>query len=86
MDLIYSKSGILYEIIPEASRPTHDAENPKPGPHADGVAGSVNSPTIEYLAKKLHQFSVKQSMEEAAKAAPSPQMEFFFAQTSQNGN
>ena len=30
LDLIYSQSGILYEIIPEAPRPTHDAEKPKP--------------------------------------------------------
>ena len=37
LDLIYSQSGILYEIIPEAMRPTHDAEKPKHGAHADGV-------------------------------------------------
>ena len=54
LDLIYSQSGILYEIIPEAPRPTHDAEKPKPGPHVDGVVGSMNSPTIESLAKQLH--------------------------------
>ena len=54
LDLIYSQSGILYEIILEAPRPTHDAEKPKLGPHADGVVGSVNSPTIESLAKNLH--------------------------------
>ena len=53
LDLIYSQSGILYEIIPEAPRPTHDAEKPKPRPHADGVVGSVNSPTVESLAKQL---------------------------------
>ena len=58
----------------------------KPGPHADGVVGSVNSPTVESLAKQLHQLSVKQSMAEAAKAAPSPQSANVFAQTSQKGN
>ena len=46
LDLIYSQSRILYEIIPQASRPTHDTEKPNPGPHADGVVGSVNSPTV----------------------------------------
>ena len=51
LDLIYSQSGILYEIIPEAPRPIHNVEKPKPGPHVDGVAGSVKSPTIESLAK-----------------------------------
>ena len=72
LNLIYSQSGILYEIIPEAPRPTHDVKKPKPGPHADGVIGFVNSPTIESLAKKIHQLSVKQSMAEVAKAIPSP--------------
>ena len=61
-------------------------EKPKPGPHADGVVGSVNSPTIDSLTKQLHQLSVKKSMVEAAKAAPSPQSANVFAQTSQKGN
>ena len=86
LDLIYSQSGILYEIIPEAPRPTHDVEKPKPGPHADGVVGSVNSPTVESLAKQLHQLSVKHSTIEATKVVPSPQNENVFAQTSQKGN
>ena len=84
--MIYSQSRILYDIIPEAPRPTHDVEKPKPGPHADGVVGSVNSPIIESLAKQLHHLSVKHSMAEAAKAAPSPQIAIFFIQTSQKGN
>ena len=86
LDLIYSQSGILYEIIPEAPRPTHDAEKPKPRPHVDGVVGFVNSPTIKSLAKQLHQLSVKQSTTEAAKASPSPHSANVFAQTSQKGN
>ena len=64
----------------------HEAENPKPGPHADGVVGSVNSPTVESLTKQIHQLSVKQSTAKAAKAAPSPQNANVFAQTSQKGN
>ena len=86
LHLIYSQSRILYEIIPEAPRPIHDVEKPKLGPHANGVVGSVNSPTVESLAKQLHQLSVKQSTAEAAKAAPSPQSANVFAQTSQKGN
>src|SRR5713226_4290285 len=86
LDLIYSQSGILYEIIPEAPRPSHEAGKPKPGPHADGVVGSVTSPTVESLTKQLHQLSVKQSTVEEAKAAPSPQNANVFAQTSQKGN
>ena len=72
LNLIYSQSRILYEIIPEAPRPAHDVEKPKPGPHADGVVGSVNSPTVESLSKQIHQLSVKQPTAEAAKVSPSP--------------
>ena len=86
LDLIYSQSGILYEIIPEAPRPTHDVENPKPRPHGDGVDGSVNSPTVESLTKQLHQLSVKKSTADVAKAAHSPQSANVFAQISQKGN
>ena len=84
--MIYSQSRILYEIIPEAPRPTHDAEKPKPGPHADGVVGSVDSTTVETLKKQLHQLSLKQSTAEEEKAVPSPQSANVFTQTSQKSN
>ena len=76
----------MYEIIPEALRSTNSAKKSNPGPHADGVVGSVNSPTAESLTKQLHQLSVKHSTVEEAKAAPSPQNANVFAQSSQNGN
>ena len=41
LDLIYSQSGILYEIIPDAPRSSTDTTKPKSGPHADGIVGSV---------------------------------------------
>ena len=69
-----------------APRPTNNSKKPKPGPHADGVVGSVNSPTIKSLAKQLHQLSFKHSTVEVVKAAPSPQNANVFAQTSQKGN
>ena len=86
MDLIYVQYGILYEIIPKESWSSHSVEKPKPRPHADNVVGLVNSPTIESLAKQLHQLSIKQSTMEAAKVGPSPQNENVFAQSSQKGN
>ena len=86
LDLIYSQSRILYEIIPKASRPIQNVEKPNPRPHADGVVGSVNSPTVESLDKQLHQLSFKHSMVEAAKATPSPQNANIFAQSPQKGN
>ena len=79
MDLIYSQSRILYEIIPDAPRPTHSVEKPNPGPHADGVVGSIKSPTVESLVKQLHELSIKQSTMEVAKASPSSQNANIFA-------
>ena len=77
----------MYEIIPKAPRITNSTKKPKPGPHADGVVGSVNSPTVESLVKQLHDFSVKQYVVEATKAAtPSSQTTIVFAQSSSKGN
>ena len=80
LDLIYAQSRILYEIIHEALRSTNNQEKPNLGPHVDGVVGSVSSPTIESMAKQLHEFSMKQSAAKEAKAAtPSPQSANVFA-------
>ena len=79
-------SGILYEIIPDAPRPTHSVEKPKPGPHADGLVSLVKSPTVEYLAKQIHELSVKQSTAEVVKDTHSNQNANGFAQSSQKGN
>ena len=68
-------------------RSTNDQERPNPGPHVDGMVGSVSSPTLESLAKQLHELLVKESPAEATKAStPSPQNENVFAQSSQKGN
>ena len=80
------QSGILYEIIPDAPRPTHSVEKPNPRPHADGVAGSVKSPIVESLAKQLYELSIKHSMVETTKATRSPQNANVLAQTYQKGN
>ena len=75
--MIYSHSGILYEIIPDALRPTHNVEKPKPGPHADGVVGYVKYPTIESLDKQLHELFVEHSTVKVEKATPHPRMQMF---------
>ena len=46
----------------------------------------VKSPTVESLAKQLHELSVKHSTAKAAKVSPSPQNANVFAQSSQKGN
>ena len=83
--MIYSQSRILYEIIPDAPRPTHSVEKPNPRPHANGVVGLVKSPSVDSLEKQIHEFSIKQFTTEAAKSTPSPQNANIFAQSSQKG-
>ena len=56
LNLIYAQYGILYEIIPNAPRSNTDFVKPKHGPHVNDIVGSVES-----LAKKIHELSVKQS-------------------------
>jgi hypothetical protein len=43
LDLVYSQSGTLYELIPNATRTTNDPSKPSTAPHADGVIGSVKT-------------------------------------------
>ena len=42
MDLIYSQSGTLYDLIPLAARPASDPTRPLKEPRVDGVIGYVS--------------------------------------------
>ena len=41
LDLVYSQSSTLYELIPNAPKPTNDPSRPSPEPHVDGLIGLV---------------------------------------------
>jgi hypothetical protein len=43
LDLVYSQSGTLYELIPNATRATTDPSKPSSSSHADGVIGTVKT-------------------------------------------
>ena len=43
LDLVYSQSGTLYELIPNATRATTDPSKPSSTSHVDGVIGSVKT-------------------------------------------
>ena len=59
MDLIYSQSGTLYDLIPLAAIPTSVLERPSKGPHADGMIGSIRQ--IDQLTQQMGQASVQNS-------------------------
>jgi hypothetical protein len=43
LDLVYSQSGTLYELIPNATHAMNDPSKPSTALHADGVIGSVKT-------------------------------------------
>jgi hypothetical protein len=52
-ELIYSQSGLLYTILPDAPRSILDKTRQRVGPHADGIVGSAQSKSAEQLTKQL---------------------------------
>ena len=52
LDLVYSQSGTLYDLIPHASRPTTDPSRPATEPPADGILGSFQTQTMAKSSKK----------------------------------
>ena len=58
LDLIYSQSGTLYDIIPQAPRPSNDKLRTTPGPHADSVIGSISTSSVSQVAGKLGQLAI----------------------------
>ena len=43
LDLVYSQSGNLYDLIPHAPRPSTDPSRPSMKPYVDGLIGSVKN-------------------------------------------
>ena len=58
LDLIYSQSGTLYDIIPNAPRPSNDQPRTAPGPHADGMIGSIFATSVSQVAGQLGQLAI----------------------------
>ena len=58
LDLIYSQSGSLYDIIPQAPRPSNEKPQTTPRPHADSVIGSVCTTSISQVIGQLGQLAI----------------------------
>ena len=56
LDLEYSQSGTLYDLIPQAPRPSTDPAKPLAETLFDGIVGSIQSPSIAKPAKKPQKF------------------------------
>ena len=51
LELIYSQSGTLQKILPDAPRSTVDIGKPKPSPHANGIFGSIDANAVNLLSQ-----------------------------------
>ena len=51
LELIYSQSGLLYEILPDAPCSILDKTRQRVGPHADGIVGLAQIKPTEQLMK-----------------------------------
>jgi hypothetical protein len=71
-ELIYSQSGLLYQILPDAPRSILDKTRQRAGPHADGIVGSAQTKPAEQLTKQLQQLSIQHSAASQATASAAP--------------
>jgi len=53
LELIYSQSGLLYEVFPDAPRSILDKARQKSGPHVDGIVGSAQAKPTNQLSNQL---------------------------------
>ena len=58
LDLIYSQSGTLYDIIPQAPWPSNDKPRTTPGQHVDGVIGYVSTTSVSQVVGQLGQLAI----------------------------
>jgi hypothetical protein len=72
LELIYSQSGMLYEILPDAPWSTFDKTKLKFGPHADGIVGSTQSNPTDQLSNQLQQLSLQQTVASQTSSLTSP--------------
>jgi hypothetical protein len=75
-ELIYSQSGLLYNILSDAPQSILDKTRQRAGPHVDGIVGSAQTKPAEQLTKHLQQLSIQHSAasQTTALAAPPTQM------------
>ena len=62
LDMIYSHSGTMYEIIPHVSRLSMDPRKPNQGPHANGVVGFVSHASMGQLVDQMGHMSISSNL------------------------
>jgi hypothetical protein len=73
LDLVYSQSGTLYELIPNATRATNDPSKPLSTSHTDGVIGFVKTQSPSQSTKTTQWSASTSSPNLTAPSSTSPQ-------------
>jgi hypothetical protein len=71
-ELIYSQSGLLYNILSDAPQSILDKTRQRVGPHVDGIVGSAQTKPTEQLSKQLQQLSIQHSAASQTTALAAP--------------
>jgi hypothetical protein len=53
---------MLYEILPDVSWFTLNKPKQKSGPHVDGIVGSTQSKSMDFLSNKLQQLLIQRTV------------------------
>jgi hypothetical protein len=85
-ELIYSQSGLLYNILPDAPRSILDKTRQRVGPHADGIVGSAQTKPAEQLTKQLQQLSIQHTAASQTTALAAPPTQTSEVHTVQSTN
>jgi hypothetical protein len=58
LEMIYSRSGLLYKVFLDAPRSILDKTRQIYEPHADGIVGSTQPKPVDQLSNQLQQLSI----------------------------
>lgn len=61
LDLIYSQSSMLYDLILNSHQPSTNGSHSKLGPHVDGVIGSTSTAVVGMLDGNLGQMTISKN-------------------------
>ena len=72
LELIYSQSGVIHKYFPDAPHSKFDLSKTKPGPHGDGLIGSIDRGAANFLTQLQQLFIQYASSSQAAPLVSTP--------------
>jgi hypothetical protein len=70
--MIYSQSGLIYEVFSDVPWSILDKTRHKFGPHADDIVGSAQSKPTDPLSNQLQQLSIQQTVDNPTPSSTAP--------------